>query len=35
LAAHVECSLEAAPLSEASWYFDTATLLVQATSATL
>ncbi len=35
LAAHVECTLEAAPLSEASWYFDTATLLVQATSATL
>ena len=35
LAEHVGCSLEAAPLSEASWYFETATLLVQATSATL
>lgn len=35
LAAHVECNLDAAPLSEASGYFDTATLLVQATSATL
>jgi shikimate dehydrogenase len=31
----VECNLEGAPLSEASWYFETATLLVQATSATL
>jgi shikimate dehydrogenase len=35
LAAHVECNLEAAPLSEGSWYFETATLLVQATTATL
>jgi len=35
LAAEVSCTLEAAPLSEASWYFETATLLVQATSATL
>jgi len=35
LMTQVECSLEAAPLSEASWYFETATLLVQATSATL
>ena len=35
LTAHVECALEAAPLSEASWYFETATLIVQATSATL
>jgi len=35
LATHVECSLDAAPLSEASWYFETATLVVQATSATL
>jgi shikimate dehydrogenase len=35
LGAHVECNLEAAALSEASWYFETATLLVQATSATL
>jgi shikimate dehydrogenase len=35
LAAHIECALEVAPLSEASWYFETATLLVQATSATL
>jgi shikimate dehydrogenase len=32
---HVDCNLEAAPLSEASWYFETATLIVQATSATL
>ncbi|MEM9727168.1 MAG: shikimate dehydrogenase [Myxococcota bacterium] len=32
---HVQCPLEAAPLSEASWHFDGATLLVQATSATL
>jgi shikimate dehydrogenase len=35
LAAPIECNLEAAPLSEASWYFETATLIVQATSATL
>ena len=35
LEAHVECALDAAPLSEASWSFETATLLVQATSATL
>ena len=35
LRAHVECALDAAPLSEASWYFETATLFVQATSATL
>ena len=35
LGAHVECALDAAPLSEASWSFETATLLVQATSATL
>lgn len=35
LAASIECNLEAAPLSEASWYFETATLIVQATSATL
>jgi shikimate dehydrogenase len=35
LAQHVSCNLEAAPLSEASWYFETATLVVQATSATL
>ncbi len=35
LVEHVKCNLEAAPLSEASWYFETATLLVQATSATL
>jgi shikimate dehydrogenase len=35
LGAHVECVLDAAPLSEASWSFETATLLVQATSATL
>ena len=32
---HVESSLEGAALSEASWYFETATLVVQATSATL
>jgi len=32
---HVECSIDACPLSEASWCFETATLLVQATSATL
>ena len=35
LGAHVECNLDAAPLSEASRCFETATLLVQATSATL
>jgi len=35
LGAHVECALDAAPLSEASWSFEAATLLVQATSATL
>jgi shikimate dehydrogenase len=35
LAAQVDCALEAAALSEGSWYFETATLLVQATSATL
>jgi shikimate dehydrogenase len=35
LEAEVGCTLEAAPLGEASWYFETATLLVQATSATL
>ena len=35
LAEQVDCNLEAAPLSEASWHFETATLLVQATSATL
>ncbi len=35
LRTHVECALDAAPLSEASWYFETATLFVQATSATL
>ena len=35
LGPHVECPLDAAPLSEASWSFETATLLVQATSATL
>ena len=35
LAKQIDCNLEAAPLSEASWYFETATLLVQATSATL
>jgi shikimate dehydrogenase len=35
LAKQVDCKLGAAPLSEASWYFETATLLVQATSATL
>jgi shikimate dehydrogenase len=35
LAKHIDCNLGAAPLSEASWYFETATLLVQATSATL
>lgn len=35
LAQHVSCNLDAAPLSEASWYFETATLVVQATSATL
>lgn len=32
---HVGCDVEAAPLGEADWYFSTATLLVQATSATL
>ncbi|MEM7437799.1 MAG: shikimate dehydrogenase [Myxococcota bacterium] len=32
---HVDCPVESAPLSEAAWYFDSATLLVQATSATL
>ncbi|MDH3726408.1 MAG: shikimate dehydrogenase [Myxococcales bacterium] len=35
LARHVDCTLEAAPLSEADWHFDSATLVVQATSATL
>ncbi|MCZ6806909.1 MAG: shikimate dehydrogenase [Deltaproteobacteria bacterium] len=35
LADHVECTVEAAPLSEADWHFDSATLVVQATSATL
>jgi shikimate dehydrogenase len=35
LGAHVGCALDAAPLSEASWCFETATLFVQATSATL
>lgn len=35
LGAHVECALDAAPLSEARWSFETATLLVQATSATI
>lgn len=35
LAEHVECPLEAAALSDASWHLDSATLLVQATSATL
>ncbi len=35
LADHVDCNLEVAQLSEASWYFETATLVVQATSATL
>lgn len=35
LAGHVDCPLEAAPLSEADWHFDSATLVVQATSATL
>ena len=35
LAGVVEGILEAAPLSEADWHFDSATLLVQATSATL
>jgi shikimate dehydrogenase len=35
LAGELDCALESAPLSEASWYFETATLLVQATSATL
>ncbi|MEM7138514.1 MAG: shikimate dehydrogenase [Myxococcota bacterium] len=32
---HIGCPIESAPLSEAAWYFDSATLLVQATSATL
>lgn len=35
LAGHVECTIEAAPLSEADWHFDSATLVIQATSATL
>ena len=35
LVGFVECTLEAAPLSEADWHFDSATLVVQATSATL
>jgi shikimate dehydrogenase len=35
LAAEVSSALETASLSEASWYFETATLVVQATSATL
>ncbi len=35
LGSHADCALEAAPLSEASWCFETATLFVQATSATL
>jgi shikimate dehydrogenase len=35
LAEQIDCTLDAAPFSEASWYFETATLLVQATSATL
>lgn len=35
LVEHVGCPLEAAALSEASWHFDSATLMVQATSATL
>jgi shikimate dehydrogenase len=35
LGAEVACNLEAAPLGEASRYFETATLLVQTTSATL
>jgi shikimate dehydrogenase len=35
LGEHVECNLESAPLSEAAGCFEAATLLVQATSATL
>ncbi len=35
LAPFVESTLEAASLSEASWHFDSATLVIQATSATL
>lgn len=35
LAADVNCTIEASALSEADWYFDSATLVVQATSATL
>jgi len=35
LAMHVDCTVEAASLSEADWHFDSATLVVQATSATL
>jgi shikimate dehydrogenase len=35
LSDHVGCSLTAAPLAEAAAHFDSATLLVQATSATL
>jgi shikimate dehydrogenase len=35
LAKHVNCTIEAASLSEADWHFDSATLVVQATSATL
>ncbi|MDH3625105.1 MAG: shikimate dehydrogenase [Myxococcales bacterium] len=35
LAHFVDCILEAAPLSEADWHFDSGTLVVQATSATL
>jgi shikimate dehydrogenase len=35
LGAHVQCALEAAPLGEAAGSFKTATLVIQATSATL
>jgi len=35
LSGRVQCALEAAPLDDAGSYFDSATLLVQATSATL
>lgn len=35
LAEHIDCTVEAACLSEADWHFDSATLVVQATSATL
>lgn len=35
LAGHLDCTIDAAPLSDARSHFETATLLVQATSATL